>query len=770
MPSRGCNNRRVRRRRVVLALQLSLLLLAACESRDHRPPSVVFTPGAAPAASSWQLEPRDLLAQPPEPPAAPWSLSLVGADGVAEQALVEGIAAPESAEGTRFVWAIGERSRLRFRLDQPENLRLELRARPFAYPGAPPQRVTLSLNGDARERFELATGNGDHTIAIPSSALRRGWNELTLAHAWSVRPRDVREGSLDARPLAAAYEHIRLVQTGPLLRFGTAAIDGREAAPALSQMGRGSVSWVFRAPPDATLDVSWLAPPNAAAMTVRAAIETDDGARLLWEEGARSGASGRRSARLEDFSSRPVRLELEVIGAPTEAPWLWADVRIDAPASPSVATAPALRGQSVLFILLDASQRTRFGVYGNPRVTTPHIDELARDSLVFDAAHATAPYTLSSTASLFTSLLPPQHGVVEKANRLAQGVPTLAEAFRAAGYATAAFSANGFVSRHFGLTRGFEDFVTMSSGRGAGTVAPAQKFHAPVTKWLDEHAAAARSGQQPFFLYLHYVQPHEPFDIAPSRFYDLDPSYDGSVDGSLEMLLALYDGKLKLTPRDVEQLERLYEGNLRYADDAVGQLLAELKRLGLFDRTLVVVTSDHGESLGERGLFGHNTSVDQAMTAIPLVVHLPASFPGRRAGRSDVPVSTIDLGPLVLEASGIDPPENFAGRSPLPFALTGTSAPPRLLYARTAGGQPEVGLWDLDWKCRLAHGAGDGLAGPVDAVDAGAAEARARNVTLSLCTAARRALESAASPAAQATGTLSEQEREALKALGYLHD
>lgn len=769
MPSRGCNNRRVRRRRVALALQLPVLLLAACESRE-RAPSVVFTPDATPAASSWQLEPRDLLTQPPEPPAAPWTLSLVGADGVAQQAIVEGIAAPESAEGARFAWAIGERSRLRFRIDEPENLTLELRVRPFAYPGAPPQRVTLFVNGAEREQFEVANGNTDHAIAIPSSALRAGWNELTLAHAWSARPRDVREGSVDARPLAAAYERIRLVQAGPSLIFGNAAIDGSAATSALSQIGRGNVSWVFRAPADATLDVSWVAPPDAPEpVMVRASIATDDGMKTLWEESAGKGV-GRRSTKLEGLASRPARLDLEVIGASSDAPWLWTGVRLDTPAFLPLATAPSLRGLNVLFVLLDASQRARFGVYGNARATTPHIDELARDSLVFDAAHATAPYTLSSTASLFTSLLPPQHGVVEKTNRLAQGVPTLAEAFRAAGYATAAFSANGFVSRHFGMTRGFEDFVTVSSGRGAGTVAPAERFHAPVTQWLDEHAAAARSGQQPFFLYLHYVQPHEPFDIAPSRFYELDPSYDGPVDGSLAMLLALYDGKLKLSPRDVEQLERLYEGNLRYADDAVGQLLAELKRLDLLDRTLVIVTSDHGESLGERGLFGHNTSVDQTMTAIPLVVHLPASFPGRRAGRSDVPVSTIDLGPLVLEAAGIDPPENFAGRSPLPFALAGATPPPRLLYSRTAGAQPEVGLWDLDWKCRLGPVAGDGLAGPIDAVDAGAAQTRSRRVTLSLCTAARRALESVATPKAQATGTLSEPEREALKALGYLHD
>lgn len=708
--------------------------------------------------------------QAPEPAAPPWALSFVSSEGFDERAPVSGLAAPEAAGAASFAWAIGEHARLPFRLDRRKNLRLELRARPFAYPGAPPQRVAVSLNGTVHGDFELAPGPSDHAIELPATALREGWNELAFEHAWAAAPRDVLDGSRDPRRLAVAYERIRLVESGPSLGFGEAAIGAGARAPALAQIGSGIVSWTFLAPRSATLEVSWVAPPvESGPVTLRASVETDEEHRVLWEESvATDGASGERRATLDGIEGRPVRLHLELAGAPHDAPWIWSGVRLSRGPDPEPVAAPSQPGLNVLFVILDAAQRASFGAYGGPADTTPRIDALARDALVFDFVQSAAPYTLSSTTSLFTSLLPPQHGVMEKEHRLAEDVPTLAEALLAAGYATAAFTANGFVSDRFGLTRGFETFVEMYRDRPQDPIVPADDFHEPVLEWLRPRAEPARSGERPFFLYLHYVQPHEPFDVAPESFYDLDPTYDGPVDGSLEMLSALYAGQLELTPRDVDHLRRLYEGNLRYADAAVGRLIDALEALGLLEQTLVVVTSDHGEALGERGLFGHNDTVDETMTAVPLVVRLPESFPARRAGRSAIPVSTIDLAPLVLEAAGVQPPEGFRGRSPLGHALAGTEPPERLLYARTPGAQPQIGLWSSDWKCAL--GPGLGLAGPTEEVDGLSPQARARTVSLALCRSARRALEAPPGHRAEAAGALSEHERATLKALGYLRD
>lgn len=748
--------------------------LAACERSAEparvEPTRVEFVPGAPPSWSGWQLAPRDLLAQALEPAATPWTLSFVSPEGFDERAPVSGLAAPEAAGPGSFAWAIGEHARLPFQLDRRKSLRLEIRARPFVFPGASAQRVVVALNGTVQGDFELAPGPGDYTIELPAAALRPGWNEISLDHAWAAAPRDVLDGSRDPRRLAAAYERIRLVESGPSLTFGEATIGDQERALALAQNGSGTLSWAFLAPRGSTLEVSWVAPPvESGPVTLRASIETDGEHRVLWEETvATDGASGRRSASLDDLGGRPVRLHLELAGAPPDAPWIWSGLRLARAPDPEPVAAPSQPGLNVLVVILDAARRASFGTYGGPDDTTPQIDALARDSLVFDLVQSAAPYTLSSTTSLFTSLLPPQHGVMEKEHRLAEGVPTLAETLRAAGYATAAFTANGFVSDRFGLTRGFETFVEMYRDRREDPVVRADDFHGPVMEWLRPRTERARSGERPFFLYLHYVQPHEPYDVAPDSFYDLDPNYDGPVDGSLEMLSALYAGELELTPRDADHLRRLYEGNLRYADAAVGRLVDELEALGLLQQTLVVVTSDHGEALGERGLFGHNDTVDETMTAVPLVVRLPESFPGRRAGRSPVPVSTIDLAPLLLEAAGIQAPEAFRGRSPLRYALAGTEPPARLLYARTPGAQPQIGLWSSDWKCAL--GPGLGLAGPPNEVDGGSPQARARTVSLALCRSASRALEAPPGHQAEAAGSLSEHERATLKALGYLRD
>jgi len=771
----GAGSRRgARATGLAAGLAIALLVGTACD-RPAAPP-VGFTEATRPAASDWSLEPADLLRQPLEPPLLPFSLAIVSGAGVVQEGLAEGFSVPEAAAGVPFVWAVGDRSSVRFPLDRLESLRLDLRARPFQYPGAPPQRLAIEVNGVAAGSIDVPNEASERSLALPAGALRVGWNQLSLVPAWSREPRSVLAGNADARALSVAVEVLRLVRTGPALAY--VRLDGAaaEAPAALAQDGSGAVSWLFRVPKEgAALELSWQAPVARAAASVRATLEHDDGDETLWEESvAANGAAGARRLDLAPFAGRAARLRLAVEGLAPPARWLWTGLRLraaDEPAAAAPAAVPAQPGLNVLVVILDAAQRARFGLYGNPRGTTPRIDALAQDSLVFDVVHSAAPYTLASTVSLFTSRFSPQHGVIEKQHRLGTTATTLAGVLRDAGYATGAFSANAFVTERYGLSLGFDTFVELFRNHPGGPIVPAEEFFAPATDWLRARAEDARSGRRPFFLYLHYIQPHEPYDAAPAAFYQgLDPAYDGPVTGSVASMYEIFEGRVRPGPRDLAQLERLYEGNLRYADAAVGRLLDELAAIGLLDRTLVVVTSDHGEALGENGRFGHNTSVDESMTAIPLVVRLPAAFPQRRTGRIGEPISNIDVAPLLVESVGLPAPASFAGRNPLRTVLAGETAPARLLYARTAGAQPEVALWSESWKCTLRPG-GRTTAGPPAEADAGDPAARARAVTLDLCRDARRSVEAATSPAhAEEVGNLSREQREALEALGYLRE
>ena len=751
-----------RARSVTLAL---VLALAACRQPPADPPS--FAPAVPPAMADWSLEPEDLLRQPLEPTTPPFSLPIVSEHGVLQEALVQGFSPPELAGTQGFVWATGERSVVRFALDRRLPLRLLLRARPLEHPGAPPQRVASEINGVEAAAVDVSHA-GEHALELPASALRVGRNRIGLRPAWARAPRDVIPGSTDPRPLSIAIERLELAGAGPEPAHG--AIEGGGGA-ALAQRGDGALSWLLQVPEAATLELSWGAPQaDRARVSARVEIEHDDGRERIWEEAiAADGAAGTRRLDLARFAGRPVRLSLVLEGLPEGARWLWTGARIarsgtepdEAPARDG--DAPALPGLNVVVVVLDAAQRHRFGLYGGGP-TTPHVDAFARDALVFDAAYGTAAYTLASTTSLFTSQLPPQHGVVERGHRLADDVPVLAELLRGAGYATGAFSANVFVSERHGLARGFDTFAELYRGLPWGHVVPADELLAAALDWL-----RARDGGRPFFLYLHFIQPHEPYDAAPERFYEgLDPAYDGPVDGSVPNMYEIFSGRLVPSPRDLEHLRKLYEGNLRYGDATFGRLLDELRALGLLDRTLIVLTSDHGEALGEHGHFGHNNAVIEAMTAIPLVVRLPPAFPGRRAARITEPVSTIDLGPLVVESVGLSAPASFAGRNPLRSALAGRRAAPRLLYARTAGEPPQVALWSDAWKCILGPLAS--AAGPPELVDAGDPRAAARLVTLERCRMARAAIESRSGSPPDEAGAPSETHREALKALGYLRE
>lgn len=758
------------RRRGSRSIGLLVAALSSLACGGARSAEVDFASTAPPAVSEWALEPESLLRQPLETASLPWTLEFVSADGVLQSAQLEGFSAPEVDAGRPFVWAMGARSTLRFPLEQIAAVSLDLRARPFVNPGSPPQHVSVTVNGEPAGSVELADGTSEHLLPLPVSALRVGWNELGLGYAWSREPREVIPGNRDARPLAVAYERLRLVQISAALEYGLAARAGAGPAPAIAQRASGAASWLFRVPTGAVLELAWVAPlARGRTIPVRGTLEHDHGTVRLFETAvAADGSAGSQRVDLAKWASKAVRLRLSLAGLPAGTHWLWTRADLEGAGRGTETAAPAEPGLNVVVVVLDAAQRDRFGLYGGANEATPRIDALARESLVFERVRSTAPYTLASTASLFTSQLPPQHGVIESTHGLGVTVPTLGEAFQKAGYATAAFSANAFVSEHYGLARGFERFVELFQDRLEGLVVPSGELSDAAIAWLAAHQEDARSGRRPFFLYLHYVQPHEPYDVAPEAFYrGLDPGYGGPVDGSVAGMYAILEGRLKLEPEDVVRLERLYEGNLRYADAEVGRLLDALRTSGLLERTLVVVTSDHGEALGERGLFGHNTSVDEAMTAIPLVVRFPESFPQRPVGRSDTLVSTIDVAPLVLESVGVAPPPAFAGRNPLRRA-SASGSDTRILYARTPGEHPMVGLWSQAGKCSIS-GTGRVRAGSPADVDAGRTRREATRVSRDLCAFARLALETAPrSHEASAVGALSGQDRAALEALGYL--
>ncbi len=332
---------------------------------------------------------------------------------------------------------------------------------------------------------------------------------------------------------------------------------------------------------------------------------------------------------------------------------------------------------NVVLIVVDTLRADRLGSHGNPRGLTPHLDRLAAEGVQFENAQAHAPWTLPSVASLLTSLHPVQHGAggsldlsalerggaaTPRFRALSPEVETLPERFRANGYRTASVVNVDFLGTNFGLARGFDTCDEQWYGSN-DRVRPATETTDAALRWID------RGGRGPFFLLVHYFDPHAVYDPPPEyrrRFAaPQDRESNAFVFGTREHMLLLRSGRLVLDPALIERAARLYDGEVAYVDAQIGRLLAELERRGQLDNSIVVVTSDHGEEFLDHGGFEHGHTLYQELTHVPLILSAPGRLaPARVATR----VGLIDVGPTLCELAGIAPPATAAGRSLVPWA------------------------------------------------------------------------------------------------------
>lgn len=306
------------------------------------------------------------------------------------------------------------------------------------------------------------------------------------------------------------------------------------------------------------------------------------------------------------------------------------------------APAEAKPRPNLLLITLDTCRADRLGCYGYPLARTPAIDALARSGIMCTNAVTTAPITMPAHASIMTGLLPPAHGVRDNgAYALAEAYETLAETLSRAGYDTAAFVSAVVLSRRYGLAQGFDHYDDDLWAEDEPALfmirdRPAPRTAARAVAWLDQWKSTS---ENPFFVWAHFFDPHQPYE-SRYRHRHLVP-----------------------TPYDAE---------IAQADEGVAAIVNWLDTARALDNTLVVVTADHGESLGEHGEKTHAIFVYDATVRIPLVFRWPR-FPA--GARYDGPVRCTDIMPTVLAAAGIPLQEPVQGVN-LMDALRGDAPPP----------------------------------------------------------------------------------------------
>jgi arylsulfatase A-like enzyme len=320
-------------------------------------------------------------------------------------------------------------------------------------------------------------------------------------------------------------------------------------------------------------------------------------------------------------------------------------------------------GLSVILLSLDTLRADRLGALGCPRPLTPRLDALARQGTVFEHAESAAPWTLPSHASIFSSLLPYDHGTRWEHKPLRPSIATLAEHFREAGFRTASFNGGGYISAYLGLSQGFEIYEEHDEGKEGGP----ERIAAAALAWIRSRRA------HPFFLFLHTYEVHSPYTHSELA----DPHDAGGLARTFEVadVVAVQRGERFLTPGERRYVAALYDGDVAHADRVMGGLLETLREEGILDRVLLVVLSDHGEDLWDHDMRrspGHGHSLYEELLHVPLFFRAPGKVAaGARIG---APVSLLDVAPTVLALAGLPPDPQHRGRS-LESALRGGAEP-----------------------------------------------------------------------------------------------
>ncbi|HET6149543.1 MAG TPA: sulfatase [Polyangia bacterium] len=552
---------------------------------------------------------------------------------------------------------------------------------------APKQKVTIFANEKPVATLELDGIAKRHDVTIPAAALKNGDNRLRLTFHGA--------GMLaGGRRSAAAVTRFALgpASLGPAT-FDPAPVVARDVdvggtrKRALAIPGNGSrLSFYLQVPEAARLAMAVAAPGGAADVLVRVAVDGQP-ARIVYE-----GHAGKEwadaAADLGLAAGRAARIDLIARGGEV----VWGDPRVVVKAAPRPTTGPGKRFDHIFVWMVDTLRADKMHVY-NPRtrVQTPNYDAFAADATRFEWAQVPGTWSLPSHASLLTGVYPSVHKAVAHEARLSRDVPFVAEEMKKAGYKTAMFSSNGYISSKWGFDRGWDayrNFIRESLPNGADYL------------WKTAKPWVMSGLRKPQFAYLATVEPHVIYN--PKKQFLIkywNKPYKGPIKPAKSgvQLGFIKSGKLKINDNDKAYLEALHDGEITESDAIFATFIADLKSSGLYDRSAVIVVSDHGDEFWEHGSLGHGHSVYQELVRIPLIIRAPGVFPQGKVVGSDVEV--MDLYATMLELAGIKPGAGVQGTSLIGLAADEIGRSPRAAF--TIDGQIARGLKVA--RYRLVH-------------------------------------------------------------------
>jgi arylsulfatase A-like enzyme len=631
--------------------------------------------------------------------------------------LQRGWSYPYSLEenGPAITAATAQEAVMRYSVLRPAERWLAFNAKPKGKYGGPNfQNVDVFAGGTKLGSFEMS-GEEDlpQMIHIPAEAQQIGDNDLTFRFSVLVNNNNflVNRKRHDEFPypgVAGYFSEFRIYlgdQIGPNrgeVRDETGIFSLVANGRYLNQIPNSALVYAFEIGTGTTLTLSGsLRAERGATDTITVALsgrgqgETADGLEL-WKRELNSGSRENdieATVPLDKVAGGIAELRLDVTSSARFSPCsvVWKRIRLDLPKDhhPAAdgAREPVRVGgnvRNVVFIILDAARYDHFGCYGDNQGMTPVIDEFAKEALLFKDASSAAPYTICSISTLFSGLYPEAHGVRKITNKFPEDLESMPRAFKRSGFFTIALTGTKFVSREYGTAQDCDEVVDLrdeaDKERSLSTMSLAG---------MEKGVKLAAESGKPVFLYCHFLPPHWPYH-PPGEFnrrYVDNPKLKYWRSWQIKGLLD--NGLVKEAEPDIETHHKRYMNNLHYADYATGQLFDLLKKNGLYDNSLIVITADHGEAFNEHGHFGHNTTVYDDMIKVPMIVRMP----GVKPGVVEQHVNLIDFFPTFAELFNLKVENaNFEGRSIAPLMMGGEMKPGDYYYSRAAGNNLIFGM------------------------------------------------------------------------------
>jgi choline-sulfatase len=554
---------------------------------------------------------------------------------------------------------------------------------------APKQRVSIFVNEKPVTTIEVDGATRRYDVAVPAAVLKLGDNRVRLTFKAAANlPGGKRSAAalkmvaFGAASLGAPKGELGIVAARDVTAGGArrrALVPGGAAS---------RVSFYVQLPGAATLALGYAAATPGASVLVRVSV---DGQRpRTLHEGRTTAAWTDVALPLGAASNQAARIDLIARGGDVA----WSDPRVVVKAPAAVAAPAHARFEHIYVWMVDTLRADKVHAF-NPktRVQTPNYDAFAADATRFAWAQVPGTWSLPSHASLLTGVYPTVHKAVAHEARLSRDVPFVAEDLKKAGYRTGMFSSNGYVSAKWGFDRGWDinrNFIRENLPNGAPYLWKTAKA------WIVPNIKAGKRD----FAYLATVEPHVAYNPQKEFLVKYwNKPYAGPIKPQLTgaQLGLIKVGKMKINDNDKAYLEALHDAKITQSDAAFATFIADLKAAGVYDKSVVIVVSDHGDQFFEHGSVGHGDTVYQELTHVPLIIRAPGLLPAGHVVDADVEIT--DVYATILSLAGLKSEPIVEGTSLVPLVFDEAGAGPRA--ALTVDGQVSRGLKER--RYRLVH-------------------------------------------------------------------